>query len=55
MDNHSILCLLPGFCSAGGAAPPRAPASSAAGRSLVPASPTDYLDADVYQSPNAQE
>lgn len=38
-DNRLILGLLLGFCRAGGAAPPRAPASFAAGKSLAPVSP----------------
>lgn len=49
------LCLLLGFCWAGDAVQSRSPASSAAGRSPFPASPTGYWDADVYQSLSAQE
>lgn len=53
-DNHLDFVLLLGFCWAGGAAPPRAPASFAAGRSLAPVSPAGCSDAGVFLSQNVQ-
>lgn len=54
-ENHLNFCLLLGFCWAGGAAPPHAPASFAAGRSLVPVSPAGCLDAGEFLSQIVQE
>lgn len=50
-----VFGLLLGFYWAGGAAPPHAPASFAAGKSLVPVSPAGCLDADVFLFQNVQE
>lgn len=53
-DNHLNFDLLLGFCWAGDAAPPHAPASFAAGKFLVPVSPAGCSGAGVFLSQNVQ-